>query len=541
MTAESPALGIPARVDAGFGLVATSLALALVLALGLGLRLAGLGADGFWLDEVYSASFANLSAPGTVLAVLLLDVHPPLYYLQLNLWGLLGHGDVWLLLNSVLWSVCTLLAVFWGTRRQFGVLAAILALMLCAVMGSEIYFAHELRMYPMTGCLAVMSWRAGNRLLEDYRFRTALPLIALLALLGATHAASLIVASAVLLYVAPLPHDADFRGRLRTWFAVAIASGCCYLPWLVNVSSRNVAHTSRPSLDALLHTVGGWLLGYGDLAMAPWAYAVAAALLMLGLAAALLLLPALSRTVLCFIVWPPLFGAILSVAVKPVWLDRTFAFCAPFVAIALGSACAQALRRSRPATGDQSWHRYALPLAVVLAIVGAGRLAYLQDRASGKPDHYRELATYLRAHAGANEIIYAPMGTQFWGLSRYLIGPDWGSILQFQDLAELDRLKRWRRIHALFGQAGLERFGLMPESRHLDSFRAPLYTGTSPLPELTGIKGEWVVASDFNPAMAPQAANLCAGTYPTPLKFGRLALYHLQCAAPTGALAAAAR
>ena len=70
----------------------TTLLIALIIAGGSLLRLHALGREGFWQDEVYSASFAQLSILGTALAVFLLDVHPPLYYLQLNLWGRLGHG-----------------------------------------------------------------------------------------------------------------------------------------------------------------------------------------------------------------------------------------------------------------------------------------------------------------------------------------------------------------------------------------------------------------------------------------------------------------
>src|ERR1700676_2658235 len=204
------------------------------LALGISLRLIALGREGFWLDEVYSASFANLSLPGTLLAVLLLDVHPPLYYLQLNVWGRFGHGDTWLLLNSVVWSTGAMLAVYFGTSRQFGSRAGLLALLLCSVLGGEIYFAHELRMYPMASCLAVLSWIAANRLTRDYRFVSAWPLIILLALLGAIHSASVLAASGALLYVFPSGNRQQIRSRLPTWLGICALVAASYLPWLAN-------------------------------------------------------------------------------------------------------------------------------------------------------------------------------------------------------------------------------------------------------------------------------------------------------------------
>jgi hypothetical protein len=193
----------------------------LALALGIWLRVVAIDWEGFWLDEIYSASFANLSFVGTLLAVLVLDVHPPLYYLQLNAWGLLGHGDVWLLLNSVAWSTGAMLGVFFGTRREFGSRSAVLALLVCAVMGGEVYFAHELRMYPMASCLTVLSWVAANRVARDYRFVTAVPMIVVLAALGAIHSASIIPASAAMLYVFP-------RGSRSQ---AACRRGLAFPPW----------------------------------------------------------------------------------------------------------------------------------------------------------------------------------------------------------------------------------------------------------------------------------------------------------------------
>jgi mannosyltransferase len=508
--------------------IVTGLAL-LALALGIWLRLAGLGTDGFWLDEVFSASFANLSAVGTLMAVVLYDVHPPLYYLQLNAWGLLGHGDLWLRLNSVLWSTGTLVAVFFGTRRQFGTSGGLLALMLCAVMGGEVYFAHELRMYPMETCLVVLSWIAANRFAADYRFGSAWPLIILLAAIGAIHSAAVIPASAVLLYVFPVADLGQLRTRLRTWIAVTAVVVCTYIPWVINSSLRNaIGHTSGASIPALIQTVGGWFIGYGDPVPLSTSGLAAFFLVVFGLVAALLACPRLLRMVLCFLVWPLLFGAILCVIVQPIWLDRTFAFCAPFVAIAFGAALGQWL--GAHGSSAPKLALYAVVGLFAALLVAGGRLAYVQSITPNKPDHYRELAGYLSAHAAPGEVIYAPEYIDFWGVNRYLIGPDWGSALKFQDAGLLDGLKRWRRLYSLLGPVRLERLGVMPETRRIDRFRIPVYTGFTPLPDLPGVTGEWLVSTHGAPLSPPGDWHLCAAQYPVPMRFGRLELYHWACA-----------
>ena len=286
----------------------------LVFVVALWLRVVALGRGGFWLDEIYSASFANLSALGTVVAAFLYDPHPPLYYLQLNAWGRLGHGDLWLLLNSVSWSAATLLAVFLGTSRRFGSISGLIALCFCAVMGSEVFFADELRMYAMYGCLSVLSWIAVNRLRSDYRFRAAVPLIVILAIMGAIHSASILGASAALLFALPEGNRQQIRRQLPTWVAIAAIVACTYLPWAVNASFRHVAHTAPPTLQSASHTIAGWIIGYGNAPLPAWAGPVTTIVVAVALIAIALTRPLLSRLVVCFIAWPLLFGAALSIA-----------------------------------------------------------------------------------------------------------------------------------------------------------------------------------------------------------------------------------
>ena len=96
---------------------------------------------GFWFDDIYAATFANLSLWETVTSVLRFDVHPPLYYLQVNLWSrVFGHSDVALQLNSVLWNCAALVAVFIGSFRRFGAATAVAAVGLAAVKRSDLFF-----------------------------------------------------------------------------------------------------------------------------------------------------------------------------------------------------------------------------------------------------------------------------------------------------------------------------------------------------------------------------------------------------------------
>jgi hypothetical protein len=66
----------------------------------------------------------------------------------------------------------------------------------------------------------------------------------------------------------------------------------------------------------------------------------------------------------------------------------------------------------------------------------------------------------------------------------------------------------------------------MPETRHLDSFRVPVFTGSSPLPDLKAVKGIWLIVPDDAPLDQLQ---LCSDQYPEASRFGRLLVYRVPC------------
>ena len=499
----------------------TTLLILLIIAGGALLRVLALGKEGFWQDEVYSASFAELSILGTTLAVFMLDVHPPLYYLQLNVWGRLGHGDVWLMLNSLCWSLGTLAAVLWASWREFGQRAALLALALCAVMGSEIYFANELRMYAMYSCLVVIGWGAANYLRRRWTVRAAAPLLVVLVLIAPVHSASFIAGSALLLYAFPSEDGQILRARLRIWIALALIALCAFLPWALNTSLHHVPHLVPVSLSAASHTVGGWLVGYGD-ALPKWTWTVAAAALVLGLSLAAWVNPPLRRTMTCLVVWPLAFGALICL-IRPFWLDRIFMFCAPFVAIILGVGIDGLLRNAAPRTSRVRLLAAALPVALIAVLVWSGML---QTSHPHKIDPFRELALFLSDHVRTGDIIIAQGDSTFWGISRYLIGTDWGSILMVHD-ATLLRQKRWHLVSALLDEKRLERQQLVPLTQRLDGFRVPMFIGSAPRSELAAASGAWLISFDTE---TEQDLRPCSNHFPPPLTFGtRLRVYHVDC------------
>jgi uncharacterized membrane protein len=138
-------------------------ACALLGVLALLLRLPTLSSRSLWLDETYSAWFANLPLRELWTRAPLYETHPPLYYTLLKGWSLLaGRSEAGLRSLSVLASVLTVVALPASARvarlGARGERIALLAGLLLAANPASIAFAQQARPYALqalAGALAV--------------------------------------------------------------------------------------------------------------------------------------------------------------------------------------------------------------------------------------------------------------------------------------------------------------------------------------------------------------------------------------------------
>lgn len=151
-------------------LLTPALAVAALTLLAAGLRLYQLGRHDYWDDEVIS-TFAARPPLLTILgSVGDYSVHPPLYYMLLHLWmGLAGEQIVALrTLSALVGAACVPLIYLLG-RRVAGAPVGLLAAALLAISPFQILHAQQARMYPLltlvvlAAALAWLSaWRHGG-------------------------------------------------------------------------------------------------------------------------------------------------------------------------------------------------------------------------------------------------------------------------------------------------------------------------------------------------------------------------------------------
>jgi hypothetical protein len=140
-----------------------------LLLLAFGLRMFQLDAQSLWNDE--GSSYIQATRSFSQIAVhAAADIHPPGYYWLLRVWmSVTGESVLALRSLSVLASVLSVAALFalavrlYPERRNYGILAGVVAGGLLALNTFAIYYAQEARMYALLGLWVILAaWAAAG-------------------------------------------------------------------------------------------------------------------------------------------------------------------------------------------------------------------------------------------------------------------------------------------------------------------------------------------------------------------------------------------
>jgi mannosyltransferase len=297
----------------------------------LALRGVGVWNRGLWFDELLTANFTAHGPAASLLTVLRFDVHPPLYYLQLSLWALVGRSDLWLMANSILWSAAAVLLLGLTAKREYGPRVGLLAAALAAVSPAALAYADQVRMYAFLSFLLVWVWRAQTLWLRTPTRRAAAAMAVSQLCVIYSHATGLVMLGGPILLAAWSLWTTAPRSRWLNWLAIEAGVMILALPGLGFVFVHHVVHTAMPTASIVLSS---------------WAVLVSGSVLPSSLAAALSLFPLLlliaataNRTTraqaLALVFAPLILAALFSYVLRPIWLDRIFIPTAPFIALVL--------------------------------------------------------------------------------------------------------------------------------------------------------------------------------------------------------------
>jgi hypothetical protein len=217
------------------------------------------------------------------------------------------------------------------------------------------------------------------------------------------------------------------RRKLLEWAGAQAVIGLLSLPVLALGMAHKVGHTHSPGLGDLLATWSFVSTGTGgpepwrfdDGGVAPWRAALAAAVFGL-LAWAAVTTPKARWRIVSLVLAPMLVVALLSYALKPIWLNRVFVSTTPFLALALAQLAAEPRPRAR------SW-----PLAAVCALAAAWlAIGVLDQTTRAKGDGYAAAADYVRATARPGDVVEMSDAPGLWAFLWRYAGPNWGDPLR---------------------------------------------------------------------------------------------------------------
>ncbi len=462
------------------------------------LRLPGMVEPRFWQDEMISLGVAGGTLFETIVATLRYSSHPPAYYAQLNLWMLGGKNASFIILNSVLWSVGTVAALFYLGRKIAGDKTAALAALFFAIMPQSLYFAENVRMYAMICFFQVMGWWSIERLVSlrneppgaFWKLLAGLSVAQLL--IGFAHGIGPIFSACLGLFgLVRLARESAPRPMLIKYLGVQAALGAILILVLINGMMRETQLQSPEDLSGISGILTHVLFGpnTSSLVLAP-----VTALIYLLAASAVFLAPRLRIATMVLVILPIGASIIATLTVRPVLSERPLALTLPFIAL----ACAATLVNAH-SSAKRSGVKYGVIGIGILVAASFALLSLKFITQYEKPHDFRAAAADFAQQVKPGDslvIIEAP--TILSGLSWYLIGPEAVSALKVQPPAN----EKWQALYDRIGSDFIARLGLDSGQDTLMWNGIPIIMGRQGVDRTADHKRIWLAYYDYQDVSA---------------------------------------
>jgi uncharacterized membrane protein len=236
-----------------------TVALSFVFILYVAVRLWRLTSVCLWFDEIFSVHAARHGFSDLFSFVAQDLIHPPLFYLLLKFWTVIGGESLlWLRLFPVLWAAVAIVP-FWLLCRELRLPAPtiVLALSLLTINGSLIKYAQEVRMYSLLFCLSLFSfWLFVKFFNSQQEKKTLIALSIVNLLLIYTHYFGWLIVITELVFF--ILYGARKR---KEFFFSFLFMLLCFAPWTIAVFrashssagfGQNLGWAAKPNFQSLI-------------------------------------------------------------------------------------------------------------------------------------------------------------------------------------------------------------------------------------------------------------------------------------------------
>lgn len=244
---------------------------AVILVLALLIRLIGLGAESAWIDEGYSLALARHSV-SEIIRGTAADQHPPLYYLLLHFWLMMGKNVFYARLLSVILGVINVYQVLVFGRQLKGQWLGLGAALLLAVNPMHVWYSQEIRQYMLLVVLTTASTMEFWACLQGKRRWWTYGIFTLLALYTQYFAVFIIFAQ-VLFGIGWAIWKREKR-FLLSWIITLVGVGFLFTSWLPTVINQFLHHTmpwiGEPEAGQIRDVPLRLIFGSGVLVLPDW-------------------------------------------------------------------------------------------------------------------------------------------------------------------------------------------------------------------------------------------------------------------------------
>ncbi|TKJ31132.1 MAG: hypothetical protein CEE40_02425 [Chloroflexi bacterium B3_Chlor] len=384
-----------------------------ILTLAFLLRIAYLDAQSLWWDEAFSTTVSSMDLHSLLVTVLGDRVHPPLYYLVLRFWLILGQSEFVVRALSAFVGVLAVASMFPMAdvvgKRRLGVISAFAL----AISPLHIWYSQEARMYSLIVLLVLLGNYFFARLLRRGNLANWLGYSISMLLAMHTHYLTLFIILAQMTYLTVMRQR--YRGLLRKWLLCMLIVGLLSAPWFIAIFltggfyQASISWIRSVAPDDLFWTV--YDFGLGSTSDNGNPFNILAALLMTAIlvyVSVRLLVGKIAlqqRNMLCF-VWfwlslPLIFVFLISLdwplpQKRSIYMDRFLIPLLPAFLILVGYGIAQIFERKRTLG--------TLTAIALLIPIGASTCSLFLDQTYHRDD-WRQAITEIRENARSGDIL----------------------------------------------------------------------------------------------------------------------------------------
>jgi hypothetical protein len=338
----------------------------------------------------------------------------------LDMWGGISKTDFWLTFSSIFLHSLLCSSVFYVTNNIFNKRIAFIAVLLVFSSPLLLEYSIRLRMYSSVALLSLWAFYLSHYWFNTKKKHQTKILFLINLLLANVHAVGILFVFSHFLYGVIKGIQTKQINRLYYWIGVFFGVFILTLPSMANSFVKSATHAIAPKLYSLHEILTDILFNFYFLPNLLAVFFVSIVSLMI------LKNPKTRPIYLAYIITPLILFTLISIFIKPMWLNRNFAFAIPIISILIAWCIAT--------VGEKSKKSITVIILITGLLVSFNLEKSISNRLNKEQIGLRALTQFIRIENADIKRCFIATSEMinFWQILRYSIDVDWGSSMKIQ-------------------------------------------------------------------------------------------------------------